>query len=139
MILRNLLRRKTRTILTLIGIAIGVAAVVSMGTMAEGFINAYNTMLTGSGADIIVAQSDAGDIMFSAVDDAVGPQLAAMAGVDKVSGVMIGMVTTPDVPYFSVFGLDPAVCGLGHYKITEGESIRGARQMLLGRTAAKAF
>ena len=139
MILRTLLRRKTRTFLTLIGIAIGVAAVVSMGAMAEGFINSYTTILTSSGADVIVAQSDAGDIIFSAVDETVGPQLAAMPGVDKVSGVLIGMVTTPDVPYFIVFGLDPAEFGMAHYRVVEGEGLRGPRQILLGRTAARSF
>lgn len=139
MIWRNLLRRKTRTLLTLIGIAIGVAAVVAMGAMAEGFINAYTTVLTGSGADVIVAQGDAADIMLSAVDDTVGPQLAGMAGVDKVSGVIMGIVTTPDVPYFIVFGLDPAEFGMAHYQLVEGEPIRGTRQMILGRTAARSF
>jgi ABC-type antimicrobial peptide transport system permease subunit len=139
MILGNLLRRRTRTFLTVLGVAIGVAAVVSMSAMAEGFINSYTTMLSSSGADVIVAQKDSGDILFSAVDDTVGPQLVGMAGVDKVSGVTVNMVTTPDVPYFIIFGLDPAEFGLAHYRVVEGESVRGPRQMLLGRTAARSF
>ena len=36
MIFKNLFRRKGRTILTLLGIAIGVAAIVALGAMAEG-------------------------------------------------------------------------------------------------------
>ena len=36
MIFKNLLRRKTRTLLTVIGIAIRVAAVVALGALAEG-------------------------------------------------------------------------------------------------------
>jgi ABC-type antimicrobial peptide transport system permease subunit len=139
MILRNLLRRRTRTFLTVVGVAIGVAAVVAMGAIAEGFINSYTTMLSSSGADVIVAQKDAGDILFSAVDDAVGPRLVSLAGVDKVSGVTVNMVTTPDVPYFIIFGLDPAEFGLAHYRVVEGEAVRGPRQMLLGRTAARSF
>jgi ABC-type antimicrobial peptide transport system permease subunit len=139
MILGNLLRRRTRTFLTVLGVAIGVAAVVSMSAMAEGFINSYTTMLSSSGADVIVAQKDAGDILFSAVDDTVGPQLVSLAGVDKVSGVTVNMVTTPDVPYFIIFGLDPSEFGLAHYRVVEGEAVRGPRQMLLGRTAARSF
>lgn len=139
MILRSLLRRKVRTLLTLFGVAIGVAAVVAMGAMAEGFISSYTTVLTSSGADVIVAQGDAIDILLSGVDEAVGPQLAGIAGVEKVSGVLVGMVTTPDVPYFIVYGLDPAEFGMAHYKVVEGQGIRGSRQILLGRTAAKSF
>jgi ABC-type antimicrobial peptide transport system permease subunit len=138
-ILNNLLRRKTRTFLTVLGVAIGVASVVSMSAMAEGFINSYTTMFSSSGADIIVAQKDAGDILFSAVDDNVGPQLSGMIGVDKISGVTVNMVTTPDVPYFIIFGLDPTEFGLAHYRVVEGGAIRGPRQMLLGRTAARSF
>jgi len=103
MIFRNLLRRKTRTLLTVIGIGIGVAAVVALGAMAEGFINAYTTVLSSSGADVIVTQSDAADIILSAVDDTVAPQLAVIPGVKQVSGVIVSMVTTPQVPYFMVY------------------------------------
>ena len=139
MIFKNLLRRKTRTLLTVIGIAIGVAAVVALGALAEGFINSYTTILTSSGADVIVSQGDAADMLFSAVDDTVAPQLAFTPGVSKVSGMLLGMVTTPDVPYFIVFGLDPKEFGMAHFKVTEGQAIRGQRQMLLGKTAAKNF
>jgi ABC-type antimicrobial peptide transport system permease subunit len=40
MILRNLLRRKARTFLTLLGIAIGVAAVVALGAVGRGLSRA---------------------------------------------------------------------------------------------------
>ena len=139
MILKNLLRRKTRTLLTLLGIAIGVAAVVALGGFAEGFINAYSTILTSSGADVIVTQSDAADILFSAVDDSVGSQVGAMPAVKAISGVLMGMVTTPDVPYFIVFGLDPREFGMAHYKVVEGKPIVGARQMIMGRVAQRNF
>ncbi len=139
MILKNLLRRKTRTFLTLLGIAIGVAAVVALGGFAEGFINAYGTILTSSGADVIVTQSDAADILFSAVDDNVGPQIGAMPGVKAISGVLMGMVTTPDVPYFVIFGLDPKDFGMAHYKVVEGKPIVGSRQILMGRIAERNF
>ncbi len=139
MILRSLFRRKTRTLLTMIGIAIGVAAVVTMGAMAEGFINSYNMTLTSSGADVIAAQGDAVDVLLSVVDEAVLPQIAAIQGVEQASGALIGMITTPDVPYFIVFGLEPGAFGTDHYKVVEGEPIRRPREMLLGRTAARSF
>jgi ABC-type antimicrobial peptide transport system permease subunit len=139
MIFRNLLRRKTRTFLTMVGIAIGVAAVVALGAIAEGFINSYTTVLTSSGADIILTQGDAADIILSAVDDSVGPQVATVGGVKQVAGVILGMITTPDVPYFIVFGLDPNEFAMRHYKVVEGQPVTGPRQVLMGKTAAKNF
>ncbi|MBI5649034.1 MAG: ABC transporter permease, partial [Chloroflexi bacterium] len=139
MVLKNLLRRKTRTFLTLLGIAIGVAAVVALGAIAEGFINSYSTILTSSGADIILAQSDAVDILLSAVDESVAPQVAAIYGVRRVAGALLGIIQMPDVPYFVVMGLDPGEFAMRHYRVVEGEVLRGQRQVLLGRTAAKTF
>ncbi len=139
MILKNLFRRKTRTLLTVIGIAIGVAGVVALGAMAEGFINSYTTILTSSGADIILAQGDAADLMLSAVDDSVLQQIQNVPGVKSVAGVMWGIVSVSDVPYFFVLGLNSNEFSFQHYRVVEGETIRGARQTLVGRTAAKAF
>jgi ABC-type antimicrobial peptide transport system permease subunit len=45
----------------------------------------------------------------------------------------------PDVPYFVVMGLDPTEFAMRHYRVVEGETLRGQRQVLLGRTAAKTF
>ncbi len=139
MIFRNLLRRKTRTLLTVIGIGIGVAAVVALGAMAEGFINAYTTVLSSSGADVIVTQSDAADIILSAVDDTVAPQLAVIPGVKQVSGVIVSMVTTPQVPYFMIYGLEPNTFGMAHYQVVQGQPIRRERQTLVGKIAAENF
>jgi purine-cytosine permease-like protein len=35
MIVKNLFRRKTRTLLTMLGIAVGVSMIVALGAMAE--------------------------------------------------------------------------------------------------------
>lgn len=139
MIWKNLTRRKTRTFLTLAGIAVGVAAVVALGAIAEGFISSYSTILTSSGADIIVTQEDAPDILFSAVDSNVGPQLASVNGVSQVAGVLLGLITTPDVPYFIIYGVDPKEFAIRHYRVYEGTPIAGARQILLGSAAARNF
>jgi len=58
MILKNLLRRKTRTLLTLVGIAIGIAAIVALGALAEGLAANYTSLLSGSEADLILSQSE---------------------------------------------------------------------------------
>ncbi len=71
-ILKNLLRRKTRTLLTVLGISIGAAAIIGLGTMADGFQAGYNNMMTGSKADMVLSQPDSYDISMSAVDEEIG-------------------------------------------------------------------
>ena len=72
MILKNLLGRKTRSLLTIVGIAIGIAAMVSLGAIADGLEEGYRAMLTGSQGDLIVTQANAADISAAAVDEKVG-------------------------------------------------------------------
>jgi ABC-type antimicrobial peptide transport system permease subunit len=137
MILRNLLRRKVRTGLTLLGIAIGVASVVALGAMAEGIAQGYADILGGSGADLLVSQADAVDVSIASLDARIGQRIAALPAVRDVSGVVVGYVSTADQPYFIVFGHDPRSRAISHFKIVRGKPLSGPRQILLGKAAAQ--
>ena len=131
-----------RTLLTVFGIAVGVAAVVALGAMADGFIQGYSAMSGGSGADILVVQDNALDIMFSTVDQEIAPILARMPGVTAVSEMIYTFAATDAAPYFIVYGYDPNGFAVQHFKIVEGVPLsdkaagRGGRPLLLGRAAA---
>lgn len=139
MILKSLLRRRTRTLLTIIGIAIGVAVVVALGAMVDGFVAQFSDIGRKSGADLTAMQAKAADITFSSINEDLGRRIAAVPGVKAVAGVHLGMISTPATPYFIYFGLDPRAFGIAHFKISEGRAITPAsqRELMLGRTAAK--
>jgi putative ABC transport system permease protein len=137
MIFKNLLRRKVRTLMTIAGIAMGVAAVVALSAMAEGFIHSYDVMLTSSGADLILTQKDAADIILASVNETVGDQVGGMASVKQIAGTLLGIVSTPDMTYFFVMGLNPDEFAVKHYKLYSGEMFNKRREMLLGKAAAK--
>jgi len=139
MVFKNLLRRKTRTLLTVLGIAVGVAAVVALGAMAEGFVANYTDLISGSGADLLVMQADAMDVAFSAVDLTVGGRIAAMPDVAEVDGVVYGWLTTGEMDFFVVFGHEPRSRAIAHFRVVEGAPLTGGRQILLGRAAAEAL
>ncbi len=142
MILKSLLRRKTRTLLTIAGVAIGVAAIVALGTLSEGLAAAYGALSGGSKADLLVAQSDAVDIVFSSLDEEMGQSLAGLSGVKEVTGMVYTLAPTEGLPYFIVFGYETDGFAIEHFKIVEGEGLterasqRGGRPLILGRTAA---
>ncbi len=144
MIIKNLLRRKFRTLLTVLGIAIGVAAIISLGGMSNGLSAGYNSMLTGSKADLIISQPDAFDISYSSVDEEVGKKLLVMPEVSKVSGMLQGFTQAEGEPFFFVFGypkdsfvLDRFIIvdGVGLYS-KEAEKLKGT-PILLGSAAAE--
>jgi ABC-type antimicrobial peptide transport system permease subunit len=142
MVFRNLLHRKTRTILTVLGIAVGVAAVVALGALADGFYTGYGTLASGSDADVLVMQDDAIDIVFSAVDEPVGQALAGFPDVRAVSEMVYTFAATDGAPYFIVYGYDPDGFAIQHFKIVEGEPLsdrgsqRAGKPLLLGKVVA---
>lgn len=136
MILKNILRRKTRTALTVLGISVGVAAVVALGAIAEGFTAQFTAVLTKGGADLTIVQDKVADTSLSVVDEEVGERIAAMPGVAHVSGMLFSVVPAPGTPYFMVFGYDPHQYAIRNFKIVQGKTLTGDRQLILGNTAA---
>ena len=136
MVWRNLWYRKGRSLLTSAGIAIGVAAIIALGAMAEGVAEGYASIAGGSGADLLVTQADVTDLTFSTLDEPVGERIAALSDVKSVSGVIFNMVQLEDIPYFVVGGYDPDEVAIQHYKIVEGQQHLSEKHILLGRQAA---
>ncbi len=142
MFLKSLTRRKVRTSLTLFGVSIAVAAIVSLGALAEGLTLGYESLGTGSGADLLVTDADAVDIVFSAVEEEIGDALAGLPGVREVDRMAYTFAATEGIPYFIVFGYDPGGFAIRHFRIVDGEGLsgrsarHGGRPLLLGKAAA---
>ena len=144
MVFKNLFRRKGRTILTLLGISIGVAAIIALGAMAEGMRAGYSAMAHGSQADLVLTEKGAMDITLGGVEESVADQLRAWPEVADVDGLLMGNVKAEDAPYFYVFGYDPQGFAIEHFKIVEGQGlgkVRGVRgkPLILGKGAAQSM
>ncbi|MBM3144211.1 MAG: FtsX-like permease family protein [Chloroflexi bacterium] len=120
MVQKNLLRRKGRTFLTILSIAIGVAAIVGLGALANGLSAGYDSFLTGSKADLILSQPDAFDVSMSTVDESVSQELEAMSEISNASGMLEGIVQAEKIPLFFVFGYPEDSFILGRFEIVEG-------------------
>ncbi|MEZ4730957.1 MAG: ABC transporter permease [Caldilineaceae bacterium] len=138
MILKNLLRRATRSLLTIAGIAVGVAAVVALGAMAQGIAKNY-TSAVGLSNDLLVTQANAYDIVFSSLDETIGDRLRAVPGVENVEAGVFGWINVDSIPYFLVYGYEPGSVAAAHYRIVEGKPVTGAKQIALGRRGAEAL
>jgi ABC-type antimicrobial peptide transport system permease subunit len=146
MVWKNLLRRKARTLLTVLGISIGVAAIIGLGALADGFQRGYQSLLTGSKADLVLSQPDSFDITYSSVDAELGSELLAMPEVSEVSGMLEGFVQADDIPLFFVFGYPEDSFVLDRFQIIAGDGLASAAAhsargtpMLLGSGAAEAL
>jgi len=142
--LKNLLRRKIRTLLTVLGISIGVAAIVALSALAAGLETGYNAMLTGSKADLILSQPDTFDISYSSIDESVGAGLLAAPEVAEVSGMIQGFTQAEGEPIFFVFGYPKDSFILGRFQIVDGVDLNSReaqkarpKPILLGSSAAE--
>lgn len=145
MIIRNLWRRKTRTILTLLGITVGIAAIVSLVALSRGIATSYVEVTNRSGADVIVQalQGEGQAITIgTGFDEAVLERIRALPEVRSASGMLYALARAPGVPFFIVFGYEPDGAGIQRFKVIEGVSLaehrtrRGGKPILLGTVAA---
>lgn len=146
MLIKNLFRRKTRTLLTILGISIGVAAIIGLGAMADGMQSGYGAMLGGSKADLVISQPNTFDISYSSVDESISQQIASMPEVSQVSGMLQGFVQAEDNPLFFVFGYPLDSFVLTRFQIITGSEpysreaqFTHGKPLWLGSAAAEVF
>ena len=139
MIFSNLTRRPVRSGLTLLGIAIGVAVVVALGSIAEGISSNFAVVVGGSSNDLLITQADAMDPAFSSLDDTIGERLQAVPGVERVEPGVYTWVTTPELPFFLLFGYEIGSTAMDHYRIVEGKPVSGPGQIVIGRRATESI
>ena len=115
MVFRNLWRRKARSLLTMLGIGIGVAAVIALAAMTESIASGYTAFAGGSGADLLVTKTDAGDLTLSTVDQQVGERIAQLADSlpirVKRRALVLNKIGQPNLAEVPADGLD--VPGMG--------------------------
>jgi ABC-type antimicrobial peptide transport system permease subunit len=133
---RNLLRRRTRTALTLLGIGVSIAAIVALGAMAQGTKELMTAMFRASQTDLLAIQSGV-DADFSAVDEHTGARIEARDDVEALSGVIMTAVSTEQTSMLILSGYNPRSFAIRHFRIIEGESLTGRHQVIVGKNAAE--
>lgn len=102
-IFRDLWRRPVRTGLTVLGIAIGIAAVVALVGMASGYEKSVGKELAAAGIDVVVSNMRGG-IMPKAFDASTVPAIAGMPDAAETCGTLMQMLSVEDAPMMMVSG-----------------------------------
>jgi ABC-type antimicrobial peptide transport system permease subunit len=137
MTLRNLWRRRTRTVLTVLGIGVGIAAIIALNGVVAGFTAGFTAIATGSDVDLMAIERDASDMGYSSIDERVGARLSALTEVEGVAGIGLAFTSTEKMFVFFMMGYSPREFAIRHFKIVEGQPLTTNRQMILGRQAAE--
>ncbi len=99
---RNLLRRPARTGLTAAGVALGVALIVALLSLATGVKNSADALIHVGRADFGLFQEDVSDFSRSLLPESMARLVADVPGVAKVAKLKLLAAEG-----FFVFGLEP--------------------------------
>jgi putative ABC transport system permease protein len=140
MIARNLLRRGVRTALTVVGLAVGVSAVVSLLGIAWGFEHSFMTIYETKGIDLIVIKAGVGDRLTSNLEASLVTKIAAVPGVKHAVGSLTDVVSFEEVNLASVLvnGWQADSLLFRGIRVTAGRTLRAGdgRVAMLGRVLA---
>ncbi len=87
-IIRNVMRRKFRSLLTGIGVAVAIMAVVGLLGVSNGFEKSSREMLHSRGVDLIVVRAGLGERATSRLDESVGQMIAKFPEIQEVSPLL---------------------------------------------------
>ena len=119
-VLKNLLRRPIRSLLTITGIAIGIGAVVALTSIAWGFEQAWVGIYTARGTDLIVTKAGSLNPVPAAFPDDAADSLRALPHVVQGSGVLSDVVSIEEVPIVLVFAWESHTFLWDHLHLVSG-------------------
>ncbi|TET60129.1 ABC transporter permease [Candidatus Aerophobetes bacterium] len=141
LILRNLFRHRVRSLLTIVGISIGIATIVTLGLITEGLKSTVEEAIKAGKADFSIAQAGVVDLILSTIKQEELQEIQKMKGIKNAVGVLIASVPVSFNPYFIAIGINQEDIKLGGININEGRIFKKNSQdeIILGKVAAKNF
>jgi ABC-type antimicrobial peptide transport system permease subunit len=138
MAIQSLFQRSLRTFLTVGTIGLTVGAIMALEGTIRGMAQSMESLV--SGVEVMVRQADISDTELSVLDERIGEKIEALPQVHSASGIIFTAVMLPEAnSFFIVFGYEPNEYAIQRYKIVEGESLTGNRQIILGRSMAESL
>jgi ABC-type antimicrobial peptide transport system permease subunit len=136
---QSLWQRTTRTLLTLVAIALTVGSILTLESIVNGAASDLGNMISGSDAEIAIRQADIADTSLSAIDERVTDRIAALPEVRSVSGMVMNAVMLPESGGFMLLmGYAPNEYAIQRFNIVQGEQINSNHQIMIGVTIAEA-
>lgn len=139
LIFKNIVRQRTRTFLTVLGISLGITTVVALGVVTESLKASSGEILEIGDADFMVAQEGAADLSFSILPQEQIPAIAAQPGVADTEGILFHIARVGSNPYFFLMGRERAALVRYPPALREGDIWdEGAEdQIVLGQGGAE--
>ena len=137
---KNLAGRPLRSSLTVMGMAIAVAAAVCLIGVSQGFERSFLNLYNQRGGDLVVQHTGGVMQLSSSIDQNLGPHIQSLPGVRQVIGGLADLVALEQFDLFAVIvnGWDPDSRMLTDMTIVSGRRLyRGDRgRVMIGKLLA---
>ena len=137
-IARGLIRRPVRTGLTLVGISIGIAAVVALVGMSRGFVASWTAGMKSRGTDIVV-HNMRGSLTPKPFPAAARDRIAHLPGVAATCSILVELMSIENSEMMIVSAREWGGFSWASLKLLSGRLPRDTseRAVVLGKTAAE--
>ena len=139
-VVKNIVRRRVRSSLTVIGVAVAVGAVVALVGIAFGFEQSFLKIYQKKNVDLIVQQAGEKQKLLSALPETLGDRIAALPGVKTVYAGLIDHIQMDELEPVGLLiqGVQPNSPLFNNWKITSGRKLlaEDTNQVILGKKLA---
>jgi putative ABC transport system permease protein len=134
---RGLIRRPVRTGLTILGIAVGIAAVVALVGISRGFSKSWETGMKARGTDVVVSNMGS-SLIPKPFSISVRDRISQLPHVAATCGILVDVMSIEDAQMVMVSAREWGGFSWSNLQLISGRMLRNAMEpaVLLGRTAA---
>jgi putative ABC transport system permease protein len=140
LIAKNVLHRPVRTVLTTVGLAVAISAVVILVGISWNFENSFLAIYKTKGIDLVVVRAGASNQLSSSLDIKMGDQLRKIEGVAGLAPSLVDTVAFEDKNLVSVLvdGWVPGSILFRGVRLLEGRALQpdDKKAAMLGRVLA---
>jgi putative ABC transport system permease protein len=136
-IVRGLTRRRTRTLLTLLGISIGIAAIVALVGLSKGLNDSWATGMKARGTDVVVSNMKS-SLTPKPFEASARDRIAHLPNVDATCALLVDLMSVESAEMMLVSAREWGGFAWNNLKLVSGRMPKDAqeRAVVLGRTAA---
>jgi putative ABC transport system permease protein len=134
---RGLIRRPVRTGLTILGISVGIAAVVALVGISRGFSKSWETGMKARGTDVVVSNMGS-SLIPKPFNVSVRDRIAHLPHVAATCGILVDLMGVENAQMIMVSAREWGGFSWNNLKLISGRMPRDAAEpaVVLGRTAA---
>lgn len=134
-------RRKVRSALTILGVAIGIATVVALVAVARGLRQQFNAFFAAGEAHLVLSRAGAADPFISHLPDTLIERLRETDGVAAVHPFLFSAQQTPGQIIFFFYGVTEGSPFLAQTRLVSGRDLfdpaNPPQSIWVGRTIAE--